>query len=135
MSANDTGDGYRSGRGAHCSHESIPYSNHCIGAGPQNRRLGAIGYLHLSEAVADLRAGLTPRPGAIILELRDQYVEPSLIDALVGSEVPVVLLTGAFERDERINEGHGWAAVMKRPFTVGSVADKVQGIAASDSNV
>ena len=100
-----------------------------------DRGLGAIGYLHLSEAVADLRAGLTPRPGAIILELRDQYVEPSLIDALVGSEVPVVLLTGAFERDERINEGHGWAAVMKRPFTVGSVADKVQEIAASDSNV
>jgi hypothetical protein len=99
------------------------------------RGLSAIGYPHLSEAVADLRAGLTPRPGAIILELRDQYVEPSLIDALVGSGVPVVLLTGAFERDERINEGRGWAAVMKRPFTVGSVADKVQEIAGNDSNV
>ena len=69
------------------------------------------------------------------MELRDQNVEPSLIDALMGSGVPVVLLTGAFERDERINEGRGWAAVMKRPFTVGSVADKVQEIAGNDSNV
>jgi hypothetical protein len=99
------------------------------------RGLGAIGYPHLSEAVADLGAGLTPRPGAIVMELRDQYVEPSLIDALMGSGVPVVLLTGAIERDERIKEGYGWAAVMKRPFTVGSVADKVQEIADGDSSV
>jgi hypothetical protein len=69
------------------------------------------------------------------MELRDQYVEPSLIDALMGSGVPVVLLTGAIERDERIKEGYGWAAVMKRPFTVGSVADKVQEIADGDSSV
>lgn len=99
------------------------------------RGLGAIGYPHLSEAVADLGAGLTPRPEAIVMELRDQYVEPSLIDALMGSGVPVVLLTGAIERDERIKEGYGWAAVMKRPFTVGSVADKVQEIADGDSSV
>jgi hypothetical protein len=69
------------------------------------------------------------------MELRDQNVEPSLIDALMGSGVPVVLLTGAIEGDERIEEGYGRAAVMKRPFSVGSVADKVQEIAGNDSNV
>ena len=67
--------------------------------------------------------------------MRDQYVEPSLFDALMQSGVPTVLLTGAFEANERTVEGHHWAAVMRHPVTVGSVTDKVQEIAGGGSNI
>lgn len=92
-----------------------------------------IGYTRLSEAVADLRIGALPKPKAIILELHDQYLEPILLETLAQSGIPVVVLTGAVESDKGILEAYGWTAVMRRPFTIGSVITKVQEIAGLDS--
>jgi FixJ family two-component response regulator len=92
------------------------------------RGFEAIGYTHLSKAAAVLRLGSAVRPSAIVLELRDQYVEPRLLDELTGSGIPVILLKGASEVNEPIVRAYSWAAVMRRPFTIGSVADKVQEI-------
>jgi hypothetical protein len=99
------------------------------------RGFEAIGYRRLSEAVALLRLGSVARPGAIVLELHDQHIEPRLLDTLTQNGIPVLLLKGAFEANERIVNAYSWAAVMKRPFTIGSVADKVQEIVAGDSHV
>jgi hypothetical protein len=96
------------------------------------RGLEAIGYKRLSEAVAVLRIKSVIRPAAIVLELHDQYIEPRLLDALTRSGIPVLLLKGTFGTNEIVN-AYSWAAVMRRPFTVGSVADKVQEIAGGDS--
>jgi hypothetical protein len=92
------------------------------------RGFDAIGYTHLSEAVAVLRLGSAARPRAIVLELRDQYIEPGQLDTLARSGIPVLLLTGVFEANERLANAYSWAGVMRRPFTIGSVADKVQKI-------
>jgi DNA-binding response OmpR family regulator len=92
-----------------------------------------VGYAQLSEAVADLRLR-APRPEAIVVELHDQYLEAILLEGLTGSGIPVVLLTGSMERDEGTTKGYGWAAVMKRPFTIGAVVEMVQEITGSHSN-
>jgi len=92
-----------------------------------------IGYAHLSEAVADLRLR-APRPEAIVVELHDQYLEAILLEGLTRSGIPVVVLTGSMERDEGITKGYGWAAVMRRPFTIGAVVEMVQEITGSDPN-
>jgi len=94
----------------------------------------AIGYAHLSEAVADLRLGAIPRPKAIVLDLHNQYVEAILLEALAQTGIPVVLLTGSVGYDGGISKGYGWAAVVRRPFTIGSVVDKVREIVGFDSN-
>ena len=93
-----------------------------------------IGYARLSEAVADLRLRPLPRPEAIVVELHDQYLEAILLEGLIGSGIPVVLLTGSMERDEGIAKGYRWAAVMRRPFTIGAVVEMVQEITGSHSS-
>jgi hypothetical protein len=98
------------------------------------RGFEAIGYAHLSEAATLLRLGAVARPRAIILELRAQHIEPRLLNGLTGSGIPVILLRGALEADEQIVKGYRFAAVMRRPFTLGSVADKVEEVVGGDSN-
>jgi len=105
-----------------------------LGAELDERGFEAMGYAHLSEAVADLRRAAAPRPEAIVLELHDQYLEPILLEGLARTGIPVVLLTRRMERDEGIAKGYAWAAVMRRPFTIGSVVDKIREIAGFDAS-
>jgi DNA-binding response OmpR family regulator len=98
------------------------------------RGFEAIGYAHLSEAVALLRLGAGARPSAIILELRAQYIEPRLLDGLTGSGIPVILLRGTSEADEQIVKAYRFAAVMRRPLTIGSVVDKVEEVVRGHPN-
>jgi len=94
------------------------------------RGFGARGFALLSEAAALLRTGTASRPDAIVLELSGQYVEPRLLDAILESGIPVILLKRRLDPQEKMNKPYGFAAEMARPFTIGAVADKVEEIAA-----
>jgi hypothetical protein len=90
------------------------------------RGFNAVGHPDLSEAVAVLRSRSVSWPAVIVLELRDQATERELLDVLMRTRIPVVLLVGAVEANEQLIKEYTWAAVMNRPFSIGSVADKVE---------
>ena len=90
------------------------------------RGFEAVGYTELSNAVAALRHRATTRPEIIVLELHDQAAERGLLDALKWSGIPVILLVGAVEANEQAVTRYNWGAVMRRPLTIGSIADKVE---------
>lgn len=99
------------------------------------RGLEVIAYEYLSESVAVLHRGAAARPEVIVLELHDQYIEPELMDKLAESGVPVIVLKGVFQENEPMVRACRWAVVMRRPFTVGAVADKVQEIAGNSATL
>ena len=47
--------------------------------------------------------------------------------------VPVILLTGVYE-DMELTQRHQWAAVLRRPFTIGQVAETVERLAGTGTS-
>ena len=93
------------------------------------RGCDAIGFVTLSQALAALHHPGTLRPRAIVLELRGPPPARSEeLSALARTGIPTIILGGAIELNEKSVGEFGWAAVIKRPFTIGTVADVVEDI-------
>ena len=92
------------------------------------RGFEAVGYMELSHALAALRHPNVLKPSLIVLELFGLSFGRDELEALVRFEVPTVLLGGAMQLSRPFIGELEWAAVMKRPFTVGDVADLVERI-------
>lgn len=90
------------------------------------RGFEAVGYTDLAGAVAALRLPARDRPRALVLESRDQVIETGLLDAIMRTGIPVILLVGSVEVNEPAMKKYEWAAVMRRPVSIGAIADKVQ---------
>lgn len=86
------------------------------------------GFPAILPAIAGFYRGILERPALIILELRNlDYLEPEL-DELARIGAPIVLLTGVFEGNMELFSGRKWAAVLRRPFSVGQVVEAVERI-------
>lgn len=89
------------------------------------RGFDALGYEEIAEALAALHDPRTDRPHVIVLELREQDLNRETLAPLAGAGVPIVILGGIPELNEPAIREFAWTAVMRRPFTLGAVADKV----------
>jgi len=88
----------------------------------------AVGYEDIRTALAALRRRESPLPEVLVLELRGQLLDAQALDALCAAGVPVVILGGAVELNDPAIRSRHWAAVLRRPFTIGAAADAVQRI-------
>ena len=83
------------------------------------RGFDAVGYETVRDAIESLP--LRP-PGAIVVELRGQPI--NMVERLLGIGVPVIVIAGTPEIND-LPEG-GWAAVMRRPVSLGDIANTVK---------
>jgi DNA-binding NtrC family response regulator len=90
------------------------------------RGFDALGYEEVADALAALHHPRTGRPQVIVLEVREQDLNQDTLGLLVEAGVPIVVLGGIPELDEPAIQEFAWAAVMRRPFTLGAAADKVE---------
>ena len=82
------------------------------------RGYDAVGF----ETVRDAIDSLPERhPAAIVVDLRGQPVP--LVERLLGLGVPVVLIGGLVEINDLPQRA--WAAVLRRPVSLGEIADRV----------
>jgi DNA-binding NtrC family response regulator len=102
----------------------------CLRAELIERGYDAVGFLELDKAMAAIRAPALRKPGAIVLELRDQVVTRSALEALADSKLPVIALAGTLELNTPLIRNFTWAAVLSRPFSLGDVADAVERVLA-----
>ncbi len=87
----------------------------------------AVGFLRLADALERLRTVPTrDRPRAVVLELRGQEAGREALEELARSGAPVILLGGEVELSEPSLRSFEWAATLRRPITLGSVADLVE---------
>lgn len=90
------------------------------------RGFEVVGYINPAHALAAFRYPRIERPHFIILELCDLPLERHEIEAMVRIGVPIILLGGSTELNQKLIREFQWAAILQRPFTIGTVADAVE---------
>jgi FixJ family two-component response regulator len=97
----------------------------CLRAELIERGYDAVGFATVRAALLELALPRVPRPGLIIFDLRDQPHEPQQLEALARSGAPLVAIAGTAETSDDRLRGFGWQAFLRRPVTLGAVADLV----------
>ena len=90
------------------------------------RGFEAIGFRYMGEAIAALRFGTHEKPFVLLIDLQKLALKASEIRALSLTRIPKILLGGAVELNEDWIERVGGALTMRRPFTIGELADLVE---------
>jgi hypothetical protein len=90
------------------------------------RGYDVVGFEHLQEALAALRLGIHEKPFVLLLDLKKSSLEAGEISALSLTPIPKILLVGAVELNEPWIERIGGGLIMRRPFTIGELADLVE---------
>jgi len=90
------------------------------------RGFDAVGFIDPQQALAALNYPWYPRPRLIVLELFELEAKRSEIAAVARLGIPTIVLGGAVQMNEQWIMGFEWADVVRRPFTVGEVADRAE---------
>jgi len=91
------------------------------------RGFEAVGFVTIRRAMAALGHPLLGRPSVVVVELRGlgSGTREDLKD-LARQGIPLVVLGGSVEVNQDWVVKMQWAAVIKRPVTIGAVADEVE---------
>ncbi len=90
------------------------------------RGFQAIGFQRMQEAFAALRHGIYENPFLLVIDLRDSALEEREITALSHLSIPKILLGSALVLNETWIDRIIGALLIKRPFTIGELADLVE---------
>src|SRR5215472_1593365 len=97
----------------------------CLRAELIERGYDPYGYLDIRDALDALFNGRSPRPEAIILELRGQNLSQEVVQTLRNLQIPTILLGGSLELNDPLIQQENWEFVFKRPVSLGQIADAV----------
>ncbi len=86
------------------------------------------GFVSISHALLLFYREKVGKPAVIVLEIKNLQYQSAEPDELLRIGVPVILLSGVYE-DMELARRHQWAAVLRRPFTVGQVAETAERLA------
>ncbi len=100
----------------------------CLRAELMERGFDVIGFERMSPALSALRHGLYGKPSAMVIDLHHLTLQVDERDALTLLGTPKILLGGGVELNETWVKEEDWAEVLRRPFTIGQVADAVEGL-------
>ena len=110
--------------------DSQQWPRACLRAELIERGYDAIGYVEIDQALAAMTSPGRPRPRVLVVELKDQVLAPSILESLADSNVPAIAVAGTLELNHPLVRDFNWAALLRRPVTLGSVADAVERILA-----
>ena len=79
------------------------------------------GFVSIFHGLLMLYREKVEKPSVIVLEIKNLQYQGAELDELFRIGVPVILLSGVYEEME-LAQRHQWAAVLRRPFTIGQVA-------------
>jgi len=98
----------------------------CLRAELIERGYDAIGFWDLRLAAKELRREDLARPAVIVLDPKAMLITVDERLALERAAIPLVLIGGAIESAEPFLRGLPRSKVVRRPVTVGEVADAVE---------
>jgi hypothetical protein len=90
----------------------------------------AVGFESARDAVLALAVGRTPRPALLVVDLAGQTADLAPLQALLRAGAPAVGVGGALEWGAPPIAHLAWAAALRRPVTVGTIAETVEALAA-----
>jgi hypothetical protein len=89
------------------------------------RGLDAIGFVALRDALARLAVDRL-RPALVIIDLHQQPATERGMSTLLAAGCPVIAIGGAAEWADPALRARPWALFLRRPVTIGGVADAAQ---------
>jgi hypothetical protein len=88
----------------------------------------AVGFETLRDAALAARLPATPPPALVVIDFQDEATDDRVLDVLFATGAPVIAVTGAtHEADARLR-ARPWARWLRRPLTVGTIADTVDAL-------
>jgi hypothetical protein len=102
----------------------------CLRAELIERGHDAVGF----ETVNDLLVALAtprPRPAAVVLVLEGLALTPHALGVLERTGIPLVAVAGAVEAAAPLVRGRRWAALLRRPVSLGAVVGAVKRVLAA----
>jgi DNA-binding response OmpR family regulator len=90
----------------------------------------AIGFESARDAVLALARGRPRRPDLVVVDLAGQTTDLASLKALLRTGAAAVGVGGALEWGAEADGGLEWAATLRRPVTVGAIANAVEALAA-----
>jgi hypothetical protein len=89
------------------------------------RGYDAIGFETLRDAVLRARLPGAVLPAAMVIDLTAQVANDALLSAVFDAGIPIVAVAGVVEAQDAGVRGRPWAAFLRRPITLGEIADAV----------
>ena len=86
------------------------------------------GFITIGDALDSLSRPGSGKPELIILELRAQNVTRQLIEGIRNLGIPTIVLGGSAELNNPLVQQQEWTIILKRPVSLGKIADVVQNI-------
>jgi hypothetical protein len=108
--------------------DSEQWPRACLRAELIERGYNPCGFITIDDALDSFARCLSPKPKALILELRGQNLTGQLIEFIHRLEIPTILLGGNPELNDPFIKDHKWNMVFKRPFALGAIADLIEKI-------
>ena len=90
----------------------------------------ATGFETLRDAVLTGRLPGAHPPALVVIDLQDQTVDDRLLDSLFATGAPVIAVAGAADEGDARLRARRWARWLRRPITLGAIADAVADVAA-----
>jgi FixJ family two-component response regulator len=106
--------------------DSEQWPRACLRAELIERGYDAYGFVTIPDALDSLSRPQSPRPESIVLELRGQNLTNQLLESICNLRVPIIVLGGNAELNEPLIKERKWDDVLKRPTSLGNIADVVQ---------
>src|SRR5215831_9446934 len=107
----------------------------CLRAELIERGYDAYGFVNIADALDSLSREASPKPEIIVLELRGQSLKSELTQRIRSLQVPTIVLGGSTEFTEPLVQQSSWEVILKRPVSLGQVADVVQKISSKRTGV
>jgi len=115
--------------------DSEQWPRACLRAELIERGYDAYGFINIADALDSLSRDASPKPEIIVLELRGQSLTSELIQGIRNLQVPTIVLGGSTEFTEPLVQQSSWEVILKRPVSLGQVADVVQKISSKRTGV
>ncbi len=99
----------------------------CLGAELIERGYDVVGFGTLREALTTLALPGSRRPQVIIVDLAGQRLEAGAIEALARAGARLIGIAGGVDLAQELVQHLPWAALLRRPLSLGAIADSVGG--------
>lgn len=108
--------------------DSQQWPRACLRAELMERGFEVMGFESPAHTLRAHRRRLYEEPLVVILELFALDAGEGDIAAVLRLGIPTLLLGGAVQLNQGYVKGLKWASVLRRPFTIGKVADTVENL-------
>ena|ERR1051326_246368 len=106
--------------------DSEQWPRACLRAELIERGYDPYGFITAADALDALSRTAAAKPELIILELRGQDLTHEVVEAIRSLQAPIIVLGGSAELNEAAVQQQKWDVVLKRPVSLGQIADTVQ---------